>query len=401
MIVEIDLNVLFGFLSMLAIYEPKYIKLNASLHFVIILARVIILAFLVANRLYLKKTSRLVYVATFFLCAIFALGSVFNGKLGLNVIIEFVNITVRVFLFTDTFEAGYEKGKSRIYGMSLFFVVCCIINTITLFSNYALDFNLKGLYVNYYFLGQDNESVPFYFIGIAVTYVYYAYYSNNILPFMISAACFVFFAFYQRVATAVFAIFVIVLLTFFYFVLFRNSRFNLATWSIAVLIINLLLITTSTSAFESILNTFLFQKYDSLLGRITLWNYFIESAKENILFGNGISDFIYDSSYHGLSSNRYILQHNTHNTLLEVFYNGGLMALIVFFVIQIQTCLKYDYTRNMKKSDFIGIIIVSFMIRGIAEIGVEEQIAILIFGMYIGSFEENSYILNKFVRNII
>ena len=119
--------------------------------------------------------------------------------------------------------------------------------------------------------------------------------------------------------------------------------------------------------------------------RTGIWDRTIAYINKSILFGSGLEPSTIRST-----KNNFIYGINAHNFILEIMYQGGILALISFVAILISACKKlYKYKNNMVSKVVSFVIFVLFLMMITEYYNIQFIFIVLVFAFNI------EYIIKK------
>lgn len=366
MILKIDLKSMFGFIMMLIMFEPWYIGQFAGFHYVNILLRVLAITlfaiYAIANKEYKVPYFYWMILGIFLF---YIIGSISSNSDIFSAIILVANVCLKCMFLIFIFSRNGEYFSEYIDGMSWYMVLICIINTISLIIPFV---GIEDSYVkrNYFFLGSDNSSTPIYLVAILITYLRQKCCdSKKTNHFIISIFTFAFIAFYQKVATAVVSLLIIIVLGIIYKGSSERHRIKMKTLCLTCMGAWLIILSSSMHFMQGIIDGLLYGKYESISSRVELWRLFLDRIMKKPFYGYGVAENVDETQFFGVI--KWVMQHNTHNTFLEIMYNGGLIAFTLFIVLIFVCAIHFDKYSQNKESAFIAIIIFGYLVRGLVE----------------------------------
>ena len=353
-------------LVMIGIFEPWYIMTYTGYDFLFDILKVVMLVVLFMTILIRGYSVEPVYYLIALLYMSIMMGNLVNGTNVLNALKEAVKAGLMLMLYTYIFaEEDEDCVAHSLRVMSLFMMVIFTINSITMY--FPLPDVPRALSDTYLFLGSDNGSTPLYMLGALISYIYGYYYGGKSF-FWYTMFNYMLFALHQEVGTAVVTGVIIIAFALakpmipadFKVRLGRLSAFSLILWAI--------IYTTSLGFISNIIDTLLYGKYRNIIDRIMLWNLFAVRLPRSPLFGFGASN-AEDLTLQRGSFDKWISQHNTHNTFLEILYNGGFVAFILLILIVFLSAYRFDRESDDRRDMMIAVIIFTYLVRGLVECG--------------------------------
>lgn len=179
-----------------------------------------------------------------------------------------------------------------------------------------------------------------------------------------------------------------VLLLFLYYILFVNrgilSQFKLISKKRIMLLITCMIIVLAAVAFQFFSMVHYYSGYifprDMLTGRGAIWNIYLERVKDftfwNYLFGNGMGSSFDIFADYASADTWYLLasdpnadtDYDTHNAVLSVFINSGIVGLaFIFYLFRMvwNQVKKWAPGTSWNKTVFFGIFILPLFTIGI------------------------------------
>ena len=272
--------------------------------------------------------------------------------------------------------------------LSDYFATIALINTIlTLISpdGLFLETSVNNIEVSYYLLGNSNQVIPFYIIGIAVSIIYYKLTGKKrgrgLFLYLQALVCNLIYG----SATSLIMLFVFVVLSLF---LYKNKALiHWKKWIAFVGVVGTfvcyyaILVLNIQVFFAGIIENVL-HKDVTLSTRVIIWNEAFRLIQNSPLLG------------YGTSTRRLITFGNTsfdaHNIVLQILLMGG-MVLLVFLILIIWVAFK-NWLNCKDSVRMIGLIMfITFAIGSLAEVYVFTYIfAILTIIYLLGQYRDNT-----------
>mgnify|MGYP002422511346 CR=1 FL=1 len=271
-----------------------------------------------------------------------------------------------------------EDFKDEFLSAQLFcFEIMIYIN---LFTEIAFPNGLyRGtMYSANWFLGYYNIHTRYFIPALMIAYIYMNYTGKRVRTYLLTVAVFL-------SAILVWSGGVIVSMggMAITYVLFKNRAriFNYFNyWMIHLIFFVLIIVMKLQNYFRWLIDDVL-GKWRSLEGRMLIWHADIELIKKSFLVGYGIE---YDEA-----RRRYFdWALHSHNQLLEILYDGGIVYFIsmIAIIVMAGKCLN-----RYKNSEIVKVISIAFLgwcIHGL----VEPHITPFLMGMFIIAYHSECYI---------
>lgn len=383
--ISINKKAVFAFLAIYSLCEPWYLKQFFVLHIIALVFRAVMLVYCLFYEVFNKeKKNRYIFVLMIAIPICYMIGNIVAGDSLFAAGKTLINLFAQSIFLLHIFTFGKNETGMYLSGMSIYMQLICVINTISSF------FLLPNITIeNYFFLGGDNGSIKIYLEALMITYVERAYFvkrkTNQFIVLFISLTV---FAIHRQIGTGCVVV-AIVLAGYFINQKQKGMQVSLTLLTGLSVITWIALLATAISFLEDIINKLLFGKYESLSSRVTLWLFYLANLRKSIWFGKGVST-VGDLSFVAENRSKWIVQHNTHNTFLEVLYNGGVMAFLFFMVLLICVAIHFDRHKRTEKATMIALIIFAYQISGLVECGFSQIIFLLPFAFYIEVLEEDT-----------
>ena len=254
----------------------------------------------------------------------------------LEMMMRFCGIVVLIHLYS-------QKAKVLVWGFMINFELIIYLNFICL-----LLFP-HGMYVsaqngnwNNWLLGYDNHWFIVYFGACFILFCYAELFGSIFRPFLLFCVIHVSSLIVMSGAIIIgLAVIDIVWL----FRIFRTPVFNYKTLWLATIGVNVLLLFFGSSGFINfIIYSVLHKSSATLLSRQRIWNTTIASIRENFLFGIGKQRTVDRITLYRNSH-----ASNAHNFFLEILYEGGIVALLLFLgmIGSVEKHIKHYYDNKM------------------------------------------------------
>ncbi len=285
----------------------------------------------------INKTSLILIVFQ----AVFVLSTFLNKEYG--------SFQDSIYLFLNNFSIivlsnyFFQKNKDAFLKyLSILFGILILLNIISFFIYYP-----NGMFIdaigdrNYYFLEHDNGSF-FYAFTVIFLLIANSLNKNN----KISIGCYIFIIinfiayFYIKSTVAYVSLFLLLIA-----LLFSNNKILNRVVNSKIPFICLAILTSSLLIFNfygNITSSILgfFQKDITMSGRTIIWKKSIEFIEKKPILGYGQELFKVRLAKFGIS--------HVHNIFLQILYNGGLIALILFLIFYISLIKKINLNENKK-----------------------------------------------------
>lgn len=304
-----------------------------------------------------RKISKMLVAITLFQFS-FIISTVINGNLN-NVFDQTIQ-GLSIISICMLAEFGIKEDCKQFLK-----AMCVVLTVLTLANSYTMiKYYLKGMYVDelnhweYYFLGYDNSSffIEFPLLIYSACYSYMQYKKINAFTWIMTGII-AFSYFYVKSTTSLImiVIFAIFLLTYRWKAWKKILDFRVVI-TVFVALFLLIVMFNIQSHFANFLENVL-QKEVTLTGRDYIW----EQAKSYIvkspIIGYGMEDFEILMSKFGIN--------HVHDIILDILYNGGMIALSIYFVI-LNLCKKQlNKDRNSFILNVISIGIFIYLFSGI------------------------------------
>lgn len=251
-------------------------------------------------------------------------------------------------------------------------IVICSINAITMF----LYYHQGGMYHemtlrnrinnNYYFLGEDNASYFWTLPVLVVCWIYY-YLFNRRKKFLFVAACFTLLVtsayIYTYSILAMLACASVPLCLIFFGKQAKREKNKHSTqktiwnfsfmWKIALLF-DALIPTRIMLIYVVPIIQRVFHKNETLSYRTLIWERAFSHIIKSPVIGYGNEPII-------VSLDKLLVNH-THNLILETFYRGGIIALLLFISILHALSRKTEKANSSALYKFISVMVFLFLI---------------------------------------
>ena len=245
--------------------------------------------------------------------------------------------------------------------INIYLRFCFIIN---LLSIVLIDFTPFSTFTDVYFLGIDNRFVftfiPWVFFEGIVQY--YKYKKLNLSWFLLVLGIeLVLFYKFSVSAMLVFLLFLFVNLL---------SKLDLSKWKtmpfFVYLFLNLsIIIFKIQTIFKPFLH--LFGKDVTFSGRTYIWDGVLKAGKHHWMVGHGMQSLLQDKQFFYNTTAPYYLEFckvsHAHNSLMTLFYRGGILCVILFCIIIYQTFLHISKSqiKVLKNLAFVTICVILFL----------------------------------------
>lgn len=320
----------------------------------------------------------------------FIISTIFNGNFT-NVWSQFVQLISVVGICALTELGIKEDCKSYLKSICIVLTVLSLINVYTM-----IKYSKTGMYVDqlmhwqYYFLGYDNSSF-FIEFPLFICLTCYSYILKNKISIWVWPI-FIIIGFSYLYVNSITS--VIMILLYFIFILTNKSPIWKKILNFKVILIFIIfmfifiVMFNGQIYFEKFLENHL-GKNTTLSGRTFIWEkarYYITKAP---IFGYGLQNT-------SILLERFGINH-VHNIILDILYNGGIIALIAYLYI-IKLCIKMiNKDRNSFISNNISMGLFIYLFASIFDYYNNKYIIFIlfIFAQYINKLNEESEKLKK------
>ena len=338
--------------------EPSIFREYYAIHKIFMMYKIISAAIISLNYIvnyFLKgKTSKMmIFIMTYQIELLFST-YVNKGDLSTAINNAIAIITVSM-LIEYTFRIDNKVSFGVIYYIFGIYTVLNFLNVI--FKTHGSRIVNGG---TIFLLGIDNRFIFTYLpmICFGLIYNYLSNKKNNILLF------FTFIALTTVLyCWSVGALFGMVLLTF--FILFdlskkqKKAKVTFKYYFIIIIVLNVLIVFFQfQNYFGTFISTYL-GKDVTFSGRTFLWQLGIAKIKENPILGYGINEEMMKTELYGLE--------HFHNYFVNLMYQGGMLSLIIFFIMNILAIHKLSKYKDTYISRVISFIIFTSLILSLVD----------------------------------
>lgn len=384
---SININTIIYFLLLVPFFKPTcisflYPKIN------IIYKLLQIISCLAILLLFLKKmriSKFIIYISLFQLIILVA--TFLNDGDIKTVIFD----TIQVIATAIIIEIGLQNKKNSLIKSLLFiYEILLTINLITIFL-YP-----NGMYVHpishfrtNWFLGHDNNHIVYILSGIMVSFIY-SYIegkkvkARTIYLLIISIISII----VRKSATSIIGLSLLLLYVIFKKYIDRIKIANIYTYIITSFVVSISIVIFRIQNIFKYIIVDILHKDITFTGRTYIWDMVLKYIESKPILGYGYEDgLIRQAKY------KYIGAVHTHNQLLEIIYQGGSIALLVFiFIIVLIAKELYEYKDN-KIAHLISWTLFTYFIMVITEVfSIDRIIIIFTFGYNI------KYLINTLER---
>lgn len=235
------------------------------------------------------------------------------------------------------------------------------------------------MYSANWFLGYYNIHTRYFIPALMFAYIYMNYSGKRVRTYLLTVAVFL-------SAVLVWSGGVIVAMggMAITYILFKNRTkvFNYYNyWMIHLIFFVLIIVMKLQNYFRWLIDDVL-GKWRSLGGRMAVWHTDLGLIKKSFLFGYGLE---YDEA----RSRYFVWAIHSHNQLLEILHQGGIIYLILMITIIIMAGKHLSRFRNNEIVKVISIAFLGWCIHSL----VEPHITPLLMGMFIIAYHSESYIV--------
>ncbi len=350
------------FILILPFFEPEYIISQVyPIHRFFVLYRYAVA--LIATIIYLKKGKISKFVLGL-LCynLVIIIATKLNSSYGR--IDTAVNNAISVIAICLIIELELRKEPKRIINQLLFiFEILIYANFISMII-YPNGLYSDALYANNWLLGYDNKHIITILPGMMLTLIYSSYYGKKLKvrsKFLIVISLISIIRNFS--ATSVLAIVIMIA-----FVIFRNTIFefffilNIYNYIITYITLFFTIIIFRLQEIFRYLIVEILHKSLSFTGRTGIWDKTMELIKQKAIIGYGVEN----STVRAAKMNFANATH-AHNTILEILYKGGFLALAIYLYIIFIVAKQLNKFRDTMPSKIISITIFVFFVMMLTE----------------------------------
>ncbi len=354
-------NTLIVILLLIPFFTPEYLIneifriSNIFMYYKYIAAVIILVLYLWQGKISKYIIAILCYNITIIVAT--SLNSSANINAAINSAISLVSVCLLLELVMR------EDPKKAIKAMLIIFEVLIYLNFLTIIL-YPEGLYASKLYSNNWLLGYDNQHIITILPGIAVSLLYSSYDGNKlkirtiILIIISTISVIVTFSATSVVAIALMLIFIIVRKK-----IFNNTKIlNLKNYIITYLTLFFSIVIIRMQEIFRYLIVEVLHKSLTFTGRTLIWDRTLDFIKYKPLFGYGVENATVRAVKVGWDNATH-----AHNTILEILYKGGFIALFIYtYIITIvsKNLMKY---KDKMASKIISFTIFTFFIMMIVE----------------------------------
>lgn len=254
---------------------------------------------------------------------------------------------------------------------------------INLFTEIAFPNGLyRGTaYFANWFLGYYNTHTRYFIPALMIAYIYLNYSGKRARAYLLTAA--IFLSAVLVWSGGVIAAIGGMAITY---ILFKNrtSIFNYYNyWLIHLIFFVLIIVMKMQNYFRWLIDGVL-GKWNSLAGRMAVWETDLWLIKKSFFVGYGLE---YDVVRRGY----FFWAVHSHNQLLEILHQGGIIYLILMMIIIIMAGKRLSRYKNKEIVKVISLSFLGWCIHSL----VEPQIAPFLMGMFIIAYHSECYVVEK------
>ena len=294
---------------------------------------------------------------------------IFSSVLSDLNIIDTVKNVIQTIILCILIENFSKKDISKLFlALKILLVFFLIIDFIFVIK-YPLGIRID-LY-NVWFFGAKNSQIAYILPALFVTYIYNFILHKTNRWFKIEYIVLVLISFYiLYIVNSVTSI--IVLLLFFILLFFSHNKFyisiSMKKISILYFILFLSIVVFQIQNYFSDFFINILGKDVTFTGRTNIWNDTIQFIKNRLLLGYGL-----EPSYLRVIKLNDIAALNSHNMILEIIYNGGMLLFSIFLYFWNYLCKKVD-SFSKENDQILKTILVVYLIELMFEVFAFEQL---------------------------
>lgn len=332
--------------------------------------------------LYLKgnKLSKItLYVTIFELVLIFA--SILNS----SEVSTQINVAIKLISLTCLIDYGVKNDTKNFINAFLLLLEILIYSnfiSILIYPDGMYDTHLQSYN---WILGYDNSHIIYFITAFYISYINKMLNKNQNFRFILLTIISMLSVFIRFSATSIVGYSLILLFMIFNKTLKNTKIFNIYNYLITNLILFFAIVIFRVQNLFSYLIVNILHKDLTFTNRTGIWDRTIAYINKSILFGYGLEPSTIRST-----KNNFIYGINAHNFILEIMYQGGILALISFVAILISACKKlYKYKNNMVSKVVSFVIFVLFLMMITEYYNIQFIFIVLVFAFNI------EYIIKK------
>lgn len=279
------------------------------------------------------------------------------------------------------YDLAQENKKIFLSSQLFCFELVIYINLLTeiLFpDSLYVDFpDGADVIVKNWLLGYYNNHTKFFIPALMIAFLYKHETGKKVRTYILTMAIFIsaFMAWSGGVLLTLFGMAAA-------YLLFKNwtKIFNYYTyWLIHILFFVFIILLKMQNLFRWLIEGIL-GKWNSLMGRITLWDRYLGFISERFVFGYGVEDSMLRRIKGGYKWASY-----AHNLLLELMYQGGIINLLLFTIIVIVAGRNIYKYRDTAESKIIAIAFLGWCLQNL----VEAFMSPFLMGMFVIAYYGN------------
>lgn len=250
------------------------------------------------------------------------------------------------------------------------------------------DVNISlAVTVKNYFLGYYNTHTKIFIPALMIAFLYKEVSHKKIRTWLLTAAIFTtaILVWSGGELVALFGMAIV-------YILFKNRTrlFNYYSyWSLHIWFFVLIICLKLQNLFRWLIDDIL-GKWNSLNGRMTLWDRTMDLILDSWVFGFGTKFALERELEGGFDWAGY-----AHNLLLELMYKGGIINIIFFLMIVIIAGLHIFRYKNSEESKIISIAFLGWCITDLVEAFFTPFLLAMFVVAYYSNYERNKVILKK------
>lgn len=288
-------------------------------------------------------------------CAILFIATMVGELTSLSILVNTYYKIVVLAFYLDYGLRHYCKNVVQAFYVSLF--ILNIINFYTIIR-YPEGLYKSRFYDNNWFFGYDNNHILMFIPTIMFIFLKHKLYKSklNLLDFILIGMI-TYSVYWCFSATSVVAYTVLLIYLLFRKFINKLSIFNSITYLLSYFAMFFSFVIFRVQKIFSVLIVDILGKSLTLSHRTIIWDNTIKWIKERWLLGYGKQYETYFAYKQG--DGRF---NHAHNTILDVFYQGGIIGLILSIVLLILPVKELFKHRNNSVAKFMAIILFCFFI---------------------------------------
>ncbi|MDV4150292.1 O-antigen ligase family protein [Clostridium sp. AL.422] len=361
---------IFIFLCILAFIVPEYLLMLPYISRFYDIYRVLISLILVVKLIFRMRYNKFTLLWIIFEAWIVLVTIIRGGSITYSIKMAVIIISLAV-LFEIYSDKPVTLYKNIYYIFELFIYINFI--TLLLFPNGMYSTGVVGETTENWFLGFKNKHLTYFLPATGITLILCKLEKFNFRRILLLIVTFI-SALYVKSGTGLLCLSVLYIIVLAPFIKKKYKIFNMRTYLCAIIIMLFAIPILRLQYLFSYIIVVILKKDINLTYRTEIWDTALNAISQHPIIGWGEQG--YDVRQQLYSSNSII---SAHNQILEYLYIGGIISMILYFIINIMMVKKTSKYAKFEATQIVSALYLALHIALIAEVYVDASMYMIYF----------------------